>query len=443
MNHLHARKQPEGHRLRGERERTGDQRLAGDDRSHGRQWNHQHPQGFTRHRTVEHIPADNLLAREQESRLPRVVERESRKHEPQPGDPDGLGTEVTKVRPEGFATRDGENDRTQNQDGTVPAMVPQEGQAVERVERPQDDLGVVSNLVDAHRSDRQEPDRRAGTEHRTDLGRTLVLDHEETGEDDQGEGDDEGLQARVQHHQTLDRREHGDSRGDDPVPVQQAGREDQEGSQPEHDAGLAVAGREPELGQEREHATLAVVVGLEHVHHVLCRHQGDEGPDHQAGDTDGVASQKRLGVLDDLVAGLVEGVQRRGADVTVDDAQSRDHERDEADLVGVVGGGTVGVRALNRCRGLRRPPDISLFRPLAEKPQADGPLGSFVSSSRHYTLLLKPTESHTVTIASFHRCWLYGHGLLGLGRVALGCHGIASYTLIHPIAFSLRKLPHT
>ena len=162
-----------------------------------------------------------------------------------------------------------------------------------------------------------EPDEHHRTEGLADAAGAGVLDGEEQGDDEQGDDDHrpladaQQLVHRRNASQTLDRSRDGDGRGEQTVREQcgaaQHGREDER---------LAVLLDER---VEREDAALAMVVRLHGDQHVFDRGQQRDRPDNE-GER---ANDKGLIHCADPAVALedrLHNVHRRGADITVDDA---------------------------------------------------------------------------------------------------------------------------
>src|SRR5438132_9016352 len=144
----------------------------------------------------------------------------------------------------------------------------------------------------------------------------------------------------------FDRRQHGDRRRDHAVAVQQ--RRPEEAEPYERAAPAAVRGgaavRDYER-QQRQHAALAAIVGAHHDGEVLDTDDDRERPEDER-------QQAQYGLWVRWTAGvaseaLAKSVQRRRADVAVDDPEGPECERRQRARLG-------GRRDRSRSRGPRR-----------------------------------------------------------------------------------------
>ena len=163
----------------------------------------------------------------------------------------------------------------------------------------------------------------------------VALEEEQGGEHDQRHRHDPGVQARGRDLQALDRRQHRDGRRDDAVAEEDGGAEDAEEEQAPAQL-RAIAHR---LRGERQHgdeAAFAVVVGAQDQHHVLDRDDDRQRPEDEREDAVDVAlGERHMAVREHLL----QGVERTGADVAVDDAEGTERQREQA------GSGAVLVHA--------------------------------------------------------------------------------------------------
>ena len=153
VHHGDARRIAELHRLLGQREGAGDQRLRrdhrGDRREHDERQQH-HPRGEEeeRIRRRRRIP-------QQQRALAEVVQHQRREHEGEPGNPNRPLPEVAHVRVQRFGARDGEDDRAEREEGDVPVR-DEERSAMPRVERAENPW-LVNDRRDSEHRDRREP----------------------------------------------------------------------------------------------------------------------------------------------------------------------------------------------------------------------------------------------------------------------------------------------
>ena len=151
-----------------------------------------------------------------------------------------------------------------------------------------------------------------------------VLLHAEDGNQDRDRHRDHvRLEQRRRDVDPLDRAEHGDRRRDHPVAVEQRRAEDAE--QHQQPTASALGARMGSERGQRENASLALVVGAQHDGDVLHRHHQQQRVDDQGQHAEDVLVGRRHRV--GAVEALAQCVERAGADVAVDDAQSSERER--------------------------------------------------------------------------------------------------------------------
>jgi hypothetical protein len=169
------------------------------------------------------------------------------------------------------------------------------------------------------------------------LGRAATLDPEQRDQDAQRNRHDVGRKHRCRHLQPLHRREHRDGRRDQAVAVEQRGAE-----QPEQDdrlpraAGNSLVGQHPR--HQRHDAALSLVVGTQDQRHVLEGDDDDQRPEHQRQDAQHVRRRdwhRVVGIAEDFL----ERIERTGADVAIDHAESSEGEDGSAVLLGFVAHG--------------------------------------------------------------------------------------------------------
>ena len=79
--------------------------------------------------------------------------------------------------------------------------------------------------------------------------------------------------------------------------------------------------------QQRENTPLAVVVGAQHEKQILDAHHHEQRPEDQRKNAEHVFGGDRYVVRAGRAKALFDGVERAGADVAVDHAERREHER--------------------------------------------------------------------------------------------------------------------
>ena len=94
-----------------------------------------------------------------------------------------------------------------------------EAQGMVRAQRPQD-FGVTDDVQNAQRRNAQHPRQRDGPENRP-IPPAPLLHHKQTEQHEQRQRQDELVESFGYHLQALDRRQHGNRRSDDTVPIEQ------------------------------------------------------------------------------------------------------------------------------------------------------------------------------------------------------------------------------
>ena len=318
-----ARHEAELDGLLGDREGAGDHRLAGNDRCRG---GDQH-QGQAKHvgreieeRVLDLVERRRAVGGQDHRALPEIIEEQRRKDEIEPRHPDRLASEMPHVGVERLGAGHGENDRAERREGFA-EIGGEEMIAVQRVDHRQEDAWMVDDVRDPENRDGDEVEQHHRPEHQADLGGPARLDREQTDEDGDRDRDDERLEAAAHRLQALDRRQHRHRRRDHRIAVEQRRREDSEHDDPARPA-LLAAERAIDESEQREAAALALVVGAHDDGDVFQRHDDHHRPEDQAEHAVDVQPVGNQGV----VAGerLAEGVDRRGADVAIDDPDRAD-----------------------------------------------------------------------------------------------------------------------
>ena len=178
-----------------------------------------------------------------------------------------------------------------------------------------------------------EPEGGDRAEERRHAGGAEALDGEQADQDHEAERHHVGIEGGRHQLEALERREHRDGRGDDGIAVEQRGAHHAE------DDGEPGAVPEGALGQghEREGAALAVVVGPQDQDHVLEGDDDDQRPQDQGDHPDHHLAGQGAGAC--MAGGggeaLLEGIERAGADVAVDDADGAEGQGPEGGRGGV------------------------------------------------------------------------------------------------------------
>lgn len=309
-----ARAVAELNRLLRDTERAGDHRLRG--HHGGDRRDHDHAVGEEHVPTdegEERVPAYRVSLLDQDGALAEVVDEERGEHDGVPRPADGRATEVTHVGEESLAAGDAEDHRPQEQEA-VHAVALEEPNGVDGVDGTQD-LRVADDGRQPEGRDAHEPDERCGTEDGPDLRRSLLLEEEKPEQDPDGDRNDVPVDGGRHHFETLDGREHRDSRGDRPVTVEQGhashAEENHRGPDPRLDRRLV------DLGEEGRLPTLTVMVGEEDECRVLDDDHRDQRPDDQRQDAEHVG-ERRLDTVRPTREALLDRVQGRGAQVAED-----------------------------------------------------------------------------------------------------------------------------
>ena len=316
-----AREEPEPDRLRGQREGAGNQRLRGD---HGRDRRQQH-QGVEQRRRrhgVEQLAVGDGRAAEHVGALPEIVGDECGKDHREPTDADRPRAEMPEVGVHRLAAGDDQHQGAEDQQRLAKSRVGEERQSERGVERHQD-LRLARDLRDAESGDDDEPHDQNRPEEEADARGALELDGEQAGQQPDGDRHDIRREGGRGDVETFDRREHADRRRDHAVAEQKPGAEHQRPQENPRALVLVLV----QQAVEREDAALAFVLGVEDEDRVLDRDDQRDRPDRQGNRADDVAGRRR----DRGRPGkdLVDCVERRGADVAVDDAERADRQGGE------------------------------------------------------------------------------------------------------------------
>jgi hypothetical protein len=250
--------------------------------------------------------------RQQQRALAEIVEQQGRKDKAQPGAADRRPPEMPHIGIERLGAGHRQHHRAEQHEPGLRVLADQ-FVAVLRVERA-DDRRVARDLGGAEQPDRDEPHDDDRAEQPADPSGAAALGDEQHDQQHQGHRQDIGRQCRGLDLEALDRAQHRDRRSQHAVAVEQGGAE-QPG--PQHPAPRPPgAGAQGEHGQ-RQDAALAAVVGAHQHEHVFERHHQGQGPGDQR--QHAVDAHRRYRA--DPVEALPDGVERRGSDIAVDDAQ--------------------------------------------------------------------------------------------------------------------------
>jgi hypothetical protein len=324
VQHPHPRQEAELDRLLRQRERAGDDGLRGDDGGQRREQHQRHVRP-ARRQQVERVLDGGRVA-QQQGALAEVVQHQAGQRHAEPAEPDRQPAEVPHVGVHGLAARHGQEGGAEHREADRGTGVDQEARGVPRVERGQH-ARRAHDAGQAEQADGREPHQHNRAEYLADGLGAAALHEEQAGQDHQGKRHDPARDARHVELEALDRAQHRDGGGDHPVAIQQRGADqahDQQGRAPA--SGRCVA--DVEQRQHGDDAALAVVVGPHDQDSVLGRDDDDQGPEDQRQDAQDGLWRRRAAGLD----GLLERVERAGADVAIDDAERRQRQPCRASL---------------------------------------------------------------------------------------------------------------
>ncbi len=259
-----------------------------------------------------------------EMTLPEVIQHERRKNEAEPSRPQRPSAEMPHIGVEGLGACHRQKNGSQHQE-TAPGRIPQHCDAIDRVDG-EEYARLLRDSPDAEQRQHQEPDQHHRAEEAAYRGRTVALHQEEAGEESERDRDDIGVEERRRHFQSLDRAQHRDRRGDDAVAVEQRGADQTR----RHDPSIPLApltGRAQDQCGERQEPALAMIVGAHDDKHVFDRDDQRQGPDDQRKSTEDCG----LAQIAEIDERLAHGIERRGADIAIDDAERGDGQA-RADL---------------------------------------------------------------------------------------------------------------
>ncbi len=209
-----------------------------------------------------------------------------------------------------------QHDRAE-QNEAVPGMVQQQVDGVARVDSQQD-RRVARDLQPAKDADHAEPEDHDRAEIAADESGAAPLDNEQGDQQQQSQRHHIGFKRRGCHFQPFDRAQHRNRWCDDAVAVKQRSA-DQPGP---HDPTATPGGRGAHRQHhQRENAALAAIARPHHDKNVFDRDDQRQRPRDQRQN----AEDARL-VDASIVEALLDGVERRGADIAIHDAKRRDRQ---------------------------------------------------------------------------------------------------------------------
>ena len=322
---LKVRQQVEQDRLGHQRVRPGDQRLGGDDRGGRAEHDGKGAQRLRQHQEegVEIFDGREravAAALQDPGALAEIVEDQAQLDEG-PGEINVFLADVPHVGIQRLRARRGEEHAAEDHEAQLVRGAEEDAHGIDRVKGAQHD-GQRRDVQQPRHAEETEPQQHDRPKGLADAAGAGVLDREER-RDDQKRDDHDLPLARAEEAvhaldraQTFDRRRHCHGGRQNPVGQQRRAAKHRRQDQP-----FAIA-----LDQriERKDAALTVVVRLHGDKHVFDRGQKRDRPD----DERERADDKRLVHRGDAAVALedrLHDVQRRGADVAVDDADR--HEK--------------------------------------------------------------------------------------------------------------------
>ena len=201
-------------------------------------------------------------------------------------------------------------------------------------------MRVADDVIDPHHPQHAKPDCHHRAEESADLGRAVLLEHEQPGQNHDRDGNHHVLELRRHHLQTFDGRQHRDSRRDHAIAVKHGRAEYPGQHDPAGALGLALRFVQRQ-GDQRHHAALAAVVGAQNEYDVFERDDDHQRPENHRQTAKHVGFSQRNRVI----AGkeFLEGVQRTRADIPIHHAQRTQDEQLQARLV------LMGRQGVRRC----------------------------------------------------------------------------------------------
>ncbi len=228
----------------------------------------------------------------------------------------------------------------------------EEPHRVQRVGRCQNS-GVHQDAPHAQKRDADEPDGGNWPEDPTHLLGAVLLDPEQSGDDRHGNPQHVRLEPGrgLLYRQPLHRSQHRDRWRDHAVTIEQ--RRPKQPQRQKHCMPARCPGPRSDKRQERKDAAFTLVVGPEHEPDVLEAHHEVDGPEDERHHPENVVVRRRHAPVASV--GLLQRIQRAGADVTVHNPQRPQGEERELLPVlrlGMVSG--VGAHAAPSGAGRRR-----------------------------------------------------------------------------------------
>ena len=244
VDQSHPRHEAELHRLLGQRECPGDQRLRCDGRRH-RGDRHHRIERPSRHQAEERIGDGRASFCQQHRALAEIVEHQRRQHETPPGQPDRAAAEVSHVGVECLGAGEDQEDRPEDEEAAeaVALQVRQSMGRIERGEHPR----VQHDAPHAEHRETTEPEHHESAEEAADTGGAALLDPEQSGQDTDGERHHPALERRCGDVETFHGREDRNRRRDHAVAIEQCRTEEAQ-----HQQQFAAMSRRPARPDQRQ-----------------------------------------------------------------------------------------------------------------------------------------------------------------------------------------------
>jgi hypothetical protein len=141
-------------------------------------------------------------------------------HESKPIYPDRLAAKVSHIRIEGLAAGQGEEDRTQHDEGHPAIGVTEKRDGIAWIQRFQD-LRIFEQIPSACRAQQDEPKRDDWSEEAPNARASPALDHEEPNQNGGSQRNDVRFQKRSDDFHALDRAQDRNGRRDHRVTKKQ------------------------------------------------------------------------------------------------------------------------------------------------------------------------------------------------------------------------------
>ena len=177
---------------------------------------------------------------------------------------------------------------------------------------------MPENGQQSEEADGAEPQNHNRAEHLADDRGAMPLHEKKPDQDQAGQWNDVSGRGIGSHIEPFNGRKHGNGRSNDPVTVQEGGARGTQHS--EHCPSFPIFfQRSLQAGKERKDTAFAFVVGLHDENNILQTNHKHQRPEDQRKDAENIDWRGR----DAMAAGkaLLDGVQRAGADIAINNPQ--------------------------------------------------------------------------------------------------------------------------